>query len=101
MSYQLTIVTPNGKIFDGPVDMLMAPGKAGGFGVLGGHAPMLSALKPGALKVTHQQREDFFGIASGVLEVNQQHQVLILTNAAQSASNLDEAVSRSKEFENI
>ncbi|HLF17858.1 MAG TPA: ATP synthase F1 subunit epsilon [Candidatus Omnitrophota bacterium] len=100
MSYQLTLVTPNGKIFEGPIDALRAPGAMGSFGVLGGHAPIVAALKPGVLKLTQNNQEKFYGIAAGVLEVDQKHNVLILSNAAVDAINEEDAFSKVKNVEN-
>ena len=99
MNYQLTIVTPSGKIFDDQVEALMVPGVAGELGVLAGHIPMVNALKPGAVKVTQDKQEKFFAIASGILEVNKEHQVLLLTNDAQSVSNREEARERALTLE--
>ena len=94
-SYQLTIVSPHGKIFDDKIEALTAPGVEGEVGVLGGHVPMVNALKPGVVKITKEGQEKYFAIASGILEVNKVHQVLLLTNDAQSVSNRDEARERS------
>lgn len=77
--FSLTIVTPNGKILDGPVESLVAPGQVGSFGVYAQHAPMIAALGRGILKVTGEGKDSFYAIGKGVLEVTPQHTVLILS----------------------
>jgi len=99
MSYQLTIVSPHGKIFDDQIEGLTAPGVAGELGILGGHIPIVNALKPGVLKITKEGQEKYYAIASGILEVNMEHQVLLLTNDAQSVSNREEGRERSANLE--
>lgn len=52
MSLELTIVTPEGQAFHGPVESVVLPGVGGDFGVLEGHEPFLSALRIGGLELT-------------------------------------------------
>jgi F-type H+-transporting ATPase subunit epsilon len=65
----LTILTPEGKVFQRPVEALVAPGENGYFGVLPGHAPMVSALGAGILCVRTEEEEVFFVVGGGVAEV--------------------------------
>ncbi len=81
-SYPLSIVTPSGKIFDGQAEFLSACGSEGVFGVLGHHAPMVSSLKEGTLKVKHHGEEKKFKTSAGVLEINAQGKVLVLLDSA-------------------
>ena len=83
MSYALTIITPDGKVFDDQVEELVAPGEFGSFGVLKQHAPMLAALKKGILKIKTQGQESLWSTAPGVLEVSGGGEVLILVDQAQ------------------
>ena len=83
MSYALTIITPDGKVFDDQVEELVAPGEMGSFGVLKQHAPMVAALKKGVLKLKTQGQENFWSVAQGVLEVSDKGQVLILVDRAE------------------
>ncbi len=78
--FQLSIVTPSGKTFEGAVESLAAPGLMGGFEVYGGHMPMLCALKSGAVRIRQQGQEQSLAIDSGVLEVNASHNVLLLAD---------------------
>ena len=97
-TYHLSIFTPYGKVFDGQVDALMAPGEMGSFGVLARHAPMVSALTNGVLKLRHDSQEKFFALNSGVLEVDGQHNVLVLSDNALAANNIEEAKEKTKSF---
>lgn len=67
---QLEILTPNGKTYSGEAIGVQLPGLTGSFEVLNNHAPMVSALKAGKLKVLIDQRQNkFFQIEGGFVEV--------------------------------
>ena len=66
----LEIITPDKKLFSGEVKSVKLPGSAGSFGVLKNHAPLISSLKKGTVKVTDEQKQNHsFAIKSGVVEV--------------------------------
>jgi len=90
-SYPFSIVTPQGQGFKGEVESLVAPGLLGKFGILPNHTPMVSMLKNGALKIVSSGQESFFAVTSGLLEVNQEGEVLILVDSAVPAQSLEEA----------
>src|SRR5690349_6232822 len=92
--YQLSILTPQGEIFNGTVASLVAQGQLGSFGVLAGHACIISALSRGVLKVTIDGKNRFFAHQSGVLEVKPDHNVLILVDEAAEADSLADAQSK-------
>lgn len=74
----LQIVTPDSSLFDGEASLVKLPGIDGSFEVLENHAPLISVLKSGELKVIKADRsEAFFSIKGGVVEVLQ-NKVLIL-----------------------
>jgi F-type H+-transporting ATPase subunit epsilon len=75
----LEVVTPRGSVVDVWTDAVTLPGKLGEFGVLGGHIPFLSALRPGVLRYTVSQEQHRLAIASGFAEVGASHKVLVLT----------------------
>ena len=81
-TYRLTLVTPAGKMFDGPVDFLTAPGSEGSLGILAGHAPLATALKQGPLTIKSEGGERYFTVGSGILEVTARDGVLILSDFA-------------------
>jgi F-type H+-transporting ATPase subunit epsilon len=97
-SYQLSIITPDGKVFDDQVESLIAPGAEGAFGVLGQHAPMVTSLAKGVLMFRQNQEENFYAISSGILEVDQQSNVLLLSDYAHRASGSDEAKEKVRTF---
>ena len=86
MSFQLSLITPEGRIFEDTVESLAAPGLLGGFEVYSGHACFLAALKEGKLRVRKGGREQVFTTGSGVLEVSSDHNVLALVDSASSQS---------------
>jgi F-type H+-transporting ATPase subunit epsilon len=66
----LEIITPDKKLYSGEVKSVKLPGSAGSFGVLKNHAPLISSLKKGNVKITDEQKQDYtFPIKGGVVEV--------------------------------
>ena len=91
MSYQLAILTPEGRCFDGDVQSLVAPGLAGSFGVLSNHAPMVTALRAGIVTVAvNGEPTALFVIGGGILEVETER-VTLLADSAEKAATLTEA----------
>jgi F-type H+-transporting ATPase subunit epsilon len=68
-TFLLEIVSPERKVFSGDVEFGVFPGAEGEFGVLPNHAAMLSALKPGRIKVVRDKKPDYFATSGGFLEV--------------------------------
>lgn len=66
----LEIITPEKNIFSGEVEIVNLPGTDGSFGILENHAPIISTLKAGTIKVTQKDKELFFEIKGGVIEMN-------------------------------
>lgn len=88
----LDIVSAEKAIFSGPVEMVVATGDFGELGIVGGHAPLLTVLKPGEVRITHPGgEEEIYYVSGGILEV-QPHDVSILADAVERADSLDEAV---------
>lgn len=85
------IVSAEGAIFSGSAEMIVAPAGMGEVGIAPRHAPMLTNLKPGEVrvKVPGESEEKFFYVTGGVLEV-QPHLVTILADTALHAEQLDE-----------
>ncbi len=91
ISVHCDIVSAEEEIFSGRVEMLIAAGQEGDLGVAPGHAPLLSALKPGPVRVIKQGgEEEVFYVSGGYLEV-QPNVVTILSDSAQRAADMDEA----------
>ena len=71
------IITPDVEIFKGEAELVQLPGIDGSFELLNNHAPLISALTKGKIKVKISGKEQFFDIAGGVIEVHD-NKVLIL-----------------------
>lgn len=66
----LEIITPDQKIYSGDVVSVQLPGADGSFGVLNNHAPIISTLQTGKIKIVEDKQEpQFFDIKGGVVEV--------------------------------
>lgn len=90
-TFQLEIVSAEDSIFSGAVNSLVATGELGELGISPGHAPLLTSLKPGAVKVTDNEgNEELYYVSGGMLEV-QPHVTTILADTAARADNVDEA----------
>ncbi len=75
---QLDIITPEKNLYSGEVEMINLPGSDGSFGVLKDHAPIVSTLKAGQVKVVEASKEEkVFEINGGVVEVNS-NKVIVL-----------------------
>ena len=87
----LDIVSAEREIFSGIVEMVVATGELGEIGITPGHAPLLTVLKPGEIRITLPGGEqDVYYVSGGMLEV-QPYYVTVLADAVERAENLDEA----------
>jgi F-type H+-transporting ATPase subunit epsilon len=85
------IVSAEGQIFSGEATMLFVPGSQGELGIYPRHAPLLTKLKPGEVRVQPEgQEEQVFYVGGGALEI-QPHLVTVLADTAARAKDLDEA----------
>ena len=85
------IVSAEGQIFSGDASMVFVPGSEGEIGIAPRHAPLLTTLKPGEVRVQTEGREEqCFYVGGGALEI-QPHQVTVLADTAARAHDLDEA----------
>lgn len=67
---KLEIITPEKRLFDGKVKLVQVPGTKGSFEVLKNHAPLISTLTQGSIKViTEHNKQEFIEIKSGIIEV--------------------------------
>ncbi len=91
MSMQVNIVSAEGEIFSGSAEMVIAPAQMGDVGVAAGHAPMITPLKAGELRVQSEgQDEQHIFVSGGILEV-QPKELTVLADTAIRAVDLDEA----------
>ena len=74
----IEIINPDKTIYSGEAELVQLPGKDGSFEILNNHAPLISVLKEGKVKLVDKSKQTlFFDIKGGVIEVLQ-NKVLIL-----------------------
>lgn len=77
---KLEIITPEKKLFEGTIDSISVPGSKGTFMVLHNHAPIISSLDRGQIKiVTDNNRTEIIDIEGGVIEV-QRNNIIVLAD---------------------
>ncbi|MEM6299286.1 MAG: ATP synthase F1 subunit epsilon [Bacteroidota bacterium] len=76
---KLEIVTPDQKLYEGDAEVVTLPGVNGQFQVLDRHAPMISVLEKGEVKVKEEKggKEHFFVVNGGVVEILNNHVVVL------------------------
>jgi F-type H+-transporting ATPase subunit epsilon len=84
----LEVVTPEGVLVSQKVDMVVAPGTEGEFGVLPGHMNFLSGIVPGELRFYQGGTIEYLAVSSGFAEVSN-NRVSIITDAAEKAGDID------------
>jgi F-type H+-transporting ATPase subunit epsilon len=91
MTFHVDVVSAEQEIFSGTAEMVFAPAEMGELGITPRHAPLLSMLKPGEVRVqTPAGEELFFFVGGGAIEV-QPRRVTVLADTALRAKDLDEA----------
>ena len=87
---QCRVVSAREELYSGEISMLIATGTEGEIGVLPGHTPLITLLKPGAMRVqTPNGEEEVIYVSGGVLEV-QPNNITVLADTAVRAEDLDE-----------
>ena len=88
---QCNVVSTKETIYSGEISMLIASGVEGEVGILPGHIPFITLLKPGTMQIkTSSGNDEMVYVSGGVLEV-QPHLVTVLADTAVRANDLDEA----------
>ena len=90
MPIKLEILTPEKKVFEDEVDMVIAPGSEGYLGILPHHTPLLTELGPGELRVKKGGVETALAVFGGFMDVRPDR-VTVLTDAAEQADEIDES----------
>ncbi len=88
MSIRCEIVSQDRMVFQGDADMVLLPGTDGEMGILPHHAPLLTTLKYGIIKVRSQGQETIFTVAGGIAEI-QPDIITILADAAENVEEID------------
>jgi F-type H+-transporting ATPase subunit epsilon len=66
---EVQIITPDKTIFSGSADSVVVPGSDGQIGILDNHAPLVSSMQKGQIKVSSGNEDQFFEVEGGVVEV--------------------------------
>jgi len=91
MEFHVDIVSAEAEIYSGPATMVFAPAEMGEVGIAPRHAPLLTRLVPGEVRVQTQGGEEYsFFVSGGMLEI-QPHIVTVLSDVALRAKDIDEA----------
>lgn len=92
-TFHVDIVSAEREIFSGDAEMVFAPAEMGELGITPRHAPLLTRLKPGTVRVLAGGEESVFYVSGGILEI-QPHMVTVLSDTAQRAKDIDEAAAQ-------
>ena len=87
---KITVVTPNGTLYDGEVDYVVIDGNAGQMGILENHVPVVVPVKEGFLKLVKGETELFYYLSGAILE-DKQNVVTVIAQEASSGNTLEEA----------
>jgi F-type H+-transporting ATPase subunit epsilon len=91
MALHFELVSPEKLVFSGDVEQVDVPGAEGDFGVLAGHAPMVTTLRPGILTVHGAGGEEKIVVLGGFAEVSAQG-LTVLADVAEAVEDIDRAL---------
>ena len=94
-TFEVSLVCPEAKVFVGDADQVDLPGAEGDLGVLAGHAAIVTALRPGIVRVIAQGRDEKFVILGGIAEFSASS-LNILADSARPIGEFDVAELRAK-----
>ena len=102
MPIRCEIVSQDRLVYEGDADIVMAPGALGEMGILPGHAPLLSSLEMGVIRVKTEDKEEVFTVTGGFIEV-QPDIVTVMADAAENVDDIDveraeKAMERARKF---
>jgi F-type H+-transporting ATPase subunit epsilon len=90
MALQLLVVTPERKAVETEADEVQLPGSEGYLGILPGHTPLITLLKPGVLSFKRAGRSQAFAVSTGFAEISSD-KVSVLVDSAEAGSEIDAA----------
>jgi F-type H+-transporting ATPase subunit epsilon len=88
MTFQLLIITPKQKVFDGPIDLLNVMTSAGQLGILARHTPLLTVVQTSVLHLVEGKKTTYYATSGGVMSV-QRDKVLLLLDTIERADQID------------
>ena len=93
-TFQIDVVSAEELIYSGQARFVALPGESGELGILAGHTPLITRIKPGAVRIEradgNKTEDEFVFVAGGILEVQPRH-VTVLADTAIRGKDLDEA----------
>ncbi len=90
MPIRCEIVSQERLVFEGEADLVIVPGANGVMGILPNHAPLLSTLQLGVIKVRRQEEEYVFTVTGGIVDV-QPNLIIVMADTAESVQEIDVA----------
>ncbi len=90
MALKLAIVTPEADVLQIECDEVVVPGVNGELGILPGHVPLITGLRPGVLMIVKGGKKTFYAVSYGFAEV-ESDVVTVLTDSSEEASSIDAA----------
>jgi F-type H+-transporting ATPase subunit epsilon len=91
-TFHFDLVSPEKLLFSGEVDQVDVPGSEGDFGVLAGHAPIVSALRPGIMTVFVGGQAQRMVVLGGFAEVSADGKLTVLADLADSVEDFDRGI---------
>ena len=88
MPLHIEVITPERKVYEDDVDMVIAPGSEGYLGILPHHAPLLTGLGPGEFRVKRGGSEEVLAVFGGFMDVRGDR-VTVLTDSAERPEEID------------
>ena len=92
-SFDLSVVTPEGPVFEGEAQMLIVPGAAGEIGVLPRHAPLVAMLKAGETRIRAENAWTALATGPGYFKIQRDRAIVLVDNAVR-ADEIDVAAAR-------
>lgn len=74
---QVEIIKPDSTLFKGEAEIVTVPGAKGSFTILNNHAPIISTLEKGSIRVVHKGKEEFFEVEGGIIQ-NKDDRIVIV-----------------------
>jgi F-type H+-transporting ATPase subunit epsilon len=93
MTLTVRVIAPDKTVWDAPAEEVILPSTTGQLGILTGHAPLLSALEPGVLRVRESKGWQSISLTGGFAEVDA-NEVTILVNGAERGDTIDKDEAR-------
>jgi F-type H+-transporting ATPase subunit epsilon len=86
---KVEVVTPDKAVLSTDADEVVAPGVRGEFGILPGHTPFMTALKPGVLVTKKAGKRQVYAVGAGYAEIDGHDKIVVLTQQAVPADEVD------------